>query len=135
MNSETQAVYDALAATRGKTLRESANFDSNRDKLIADLRLIVADADILIREAAGASSEEFSALKTRLEAKLADIRDKLSRVRAFAGNRAQQASAAAQAYARAKPWQAAGVLVATGAVVGFLLSRQTNGGVSDDRVE
>jgi ElaB/YqjD/DUF883 family membrane-anchored ribosome-binding protein len=135
MNDETKAVYEALAATRGKTLRESANFDNNRDKLMADLKLIIDDANTLIRQAAGASAEEFAVLRTRLEAKLTDIRGNLARAGTVAGDKAQQASAAALAYARAKPWQAAGVLIAVGAVVGFLLCRQSDGSVSDDRVE
>ena len=126
MNSETQAVYDALAANQGKTLRESANFDSNRAKLLADLKILVADADKLIREAAGASTEQFAALQTRMEAKLIDARLKLARAGSVAGDKARQATAAAQAYARARPWQTAGVLIAAGAILGLVLSRRSS---------
>ena len=124
MNSETQSVYDALAANQGKTLRESANFDHNRAKLLADLKVLVADADKLIREAAGASTEQFAALQTRMEAKLIDARLKLARAGSVAGDKARQATAAAQAYARARPWQTAGVLIAAGAILGLVLSRR-----------
>jgi ElaB/YqjD/DUF883 family membrane-anchored ribosome-binding protein len=126
MNSETQAVYDALAANQGKSLRESANFDSNRAKLLADLKILVADADKLIREAAGASTEQFAALQTRMEAKLVDARLKLARAGSVAGDKARQATAAAQAYARARPWQTAGVLIAAGAILGLVLSRRSS---------
>ena len=126
MNSETQAVYDALAANQGKTLRESANFDSNRAKLLADLKVLVADADKLIREAAGASTDQFAALQTRMEAKLVDARLKLARAGSVAGDKARQATAAAQAYARARPWQTAGVLIAAGAILGLVLSRRSS---------
>ena len=126
MNSATQAVYDALAANQGKTLRESANFDSNRAKLLADLKVLVADADKLIREAAGASTEQFAALQTRMEAKLVDARLKLARAGSVAGDKARQATAAAQAYARARPWQTAGVLIAAGAILGLVMSRRSS---------
>ena len=126
MNSETQSVYDALAANQGKTLRESANFDHNRAKLLADLKVLVADADKLIREAAGASTEQFAALQTRMEAKLVDARLKLARAGSVAGDKARQATAAAQAYARARPWQTAGVLIAAGAILGLVLSRRSS---------
>ena len=126
MNSATQAVYDALAANQGKTLRESANFDSNRAKLLADLKVLVADADKLIREAAGASTEQFAALQTRMEAKLVDARLKLARAGSVAGDKARQATVAAQAYARARPWQTAGVLIAAGAILGLVLSRRSS---------
>jgi len=126
MNNETQAVYDALAANQGKTLRESANFDSTRDKLLADLKVLVTDADKLIREAAGASADGFAALQTRMEAKLVDARSKLVRARSAAGDKAQQATAAAQAYARANPWQTVGVLIAAGVVLGLLLTHRSS---------
>src|SRR5258705_5190050 len=127
MNSETQAVYDALAANQGKTLRESSNFDSNRDQLLVDLTLVVADADKLIREAAGASTEGLAALHTRLEAKLAEAKAKLARARSAVNGKAQYAAAAAQTYVRANPWQSAGVLVAAGVILGFFLGRQSSG--------
>ena len=126
MNSETQSVYDALAANQGKTLRESANFDHNRAKLLADLKVLVADADKLIREAAGASTEQFAALQTRIEAKLVDARLKLALAGSVAGDKARQATAAAQAYARARPWQTAGVLIAAGAILGLVMSRRSS---------
>ncbi len=126
MNSETQSVYDALAANQGKSLRESANFDHNRAKLLADLKVLVADADKLIREAAGASTEQFAALQTRMEAKLVDARLKLARAGSVAGDKARQATAAAQAYARARPWQTAGVLIAAGAILGLVMSRRSS---------
>jgi len=126
MNNETQTVYDALAANQGKSLRESANFDSNRAKLLADLKVLVSDADKLIREAAGASTEQFAALQTRMEAKLVDARLKLARAGSVAGDKARQATAAARAYARARPWQTAGVLIAAGAILGLVLSRRSS---------
>jgi ElaB/YqjD/DUF883 family membrane-anchored ribosome-binding protein len=119
-------VYDALAANQGKTLRESANFDHNRAKLLADLKVLVADADKLIREAAGASTEQFAALQTRMEAKLVDARLKLARAGSVAGDKARLAAAAAQAYARARPWQTAGVLIAAGAILGLVMSRRSS---------
>ena len=135
MNSETRAVYDALAAKQGKTLRQSSNFDSNRDKLLADLKLVVADADQLIREAAGASTESIAELRARLETKVAEVKAKLARAKAAVGGKAQYASDAAQAYVRANPWQSAGVLVAAAVIVGFCLGRQSAGSDVDVPLE
>ena len=122
MSNETQAVYDASAANQGKTLRQASNFDGNRDQLLADLKRVVADADKLIRDAAGASSEGFAALQTRLEGKLAEATAKLAQARATVGGKAQYAAAAAQTYVRTNPWQSAGVLVAAGVILGFFFS-------------
>ena len=124
MNSETQAVYDALAATKSKSLRESANFDSNRTQLLTDLRLVMADADKLIREAAGASTDAIAAMYTRLEARLAETKAKLAEAGAAAGSKAQQAAVAATAYARANPWRAVTLVVAAGVLAGFFFGRR-----------
>jgi len=59
-----------------------------------------------------------------MEAKLVDARLKLARAGSVAGDKARQATAAAQAYARARPWQTAGVLIAAGAILGLVLSRR-----------
>ncbi len=131
MSNETQAVYDASAANQGKTLRQASNFDGNRDQLLADLKRVVADADKLIRDAAGASSEGFAALQTRLEGKLAEATAKLAQARATVGGKAQYAAAAAQTYVRTNPWQSAGVLVAAGVILGFFLGRQSAGAELD----
>lgn len=127
MNSETQAVYDALAANQGKTLRMASNFDSNKDNLLADLKLVVADAEKLIKEAAGASTEVFATLHERFEAKLGEAKTKLGRARSAVGDQAQQATAAAQAYVKANPWQSVGVLAAAALILGFCLGRQVTG--------
>ena len=123
MNSETQAVYDALAAARGKTLRESANFDSNRTQLLADLKLVMADADKLIREAAGASTDVIAMMYTRLEARLADTKAKLARAGPAAGSKAKEAALTATEYAKENPWRAAALVIAAGVLVGFMFGR------------
>ena len=127
MNSETRAVYDALVANQGKTLRVASNFDNNKDQLVTDLKLVVADAEKLIREVASASNESFAALHARFDAKMLDAKDKLGRVRIALGEQAHQATAVARTYVKANPWQSAGVLVGVAVLLGFFLVRQTAG--------
>ena len=125
MNNDTQAVYDALAENHGRSLRTASNFDGNKEKLLADLKLVAADAQKLIREVAGASQEGFATLHERFEAKLSDAKAQLGRARSAVGDQAQQATVAAQAYVKANPWQSAGVLAVAAMILGFFLGRQS----------
>jgi ElaB/YqjD/DUF883 family membrane-anchored ribosome-binding protein len=135
MNSETKAVYEALAENQGKSLRMASNFDDNKDKLLADLKLVAADAEKLIKEVAGASSEGFATLQGRFEAKLSDAKAQLGRARSAARDQAQHATVAAQAYVKANPWQSAGVLAVAAMILGFILGRQSAGSDVDVPIE
>ncbi len=127
MNIETRAVYDALAAKQSKTLRVASNFDNNKDQLVTDLKLVVADAEKLIREVASASNESFAALHARFDAKMLDAKERLGRVRTDLGEQAQQATAVARTYVKENPWRSAAVLVGVAVLLGFLVARQTAG--------
>jgi ElaB/YqjD/DUF883 family membrane-anchored ribosome-binding protein len=120
MNTETKAGHAALGAAGNKN-------DSSKDKLMADLKILVADAEDLLKEAADASNEGFARLRARFEMKLAESREKIGRTRAALGEKTQHATDAAHAYVKENPWQSAGVLTAAGAFLGFCLGRRSNG--------
>ena len=124
MNTETKAGHAALGAAENKN-------DSSKDKLLADLKMVVADAESLLKEAAGASNEGFARLRTQFEMKLAESRAKLGRARTALGEKTQHAADAAHAYVKKNPWQSAGILTAAGAIVGFCLGRRAGGAEVD----
>lgn len=126
MNIETKATHaamgDAIAgATAGQ--RQTANFSGNKDKLLADLKLVVADADKLVRDAAGSSVEQLSAAMARVETTVGETRAKLGRATSAVGNKARQASDATCTYVKQNPWRSAGIVAAAGLLAGMLLRR------------
>jgi ElaB/YqjD/DUF883 family membrane-anchored ribosome-binding protein len=123
MNTESKAGHAAL----GTTERSAANdFNSSRDKLVADLKILKADAEKMIKEAADSSAEGYAVLRTRLEGKLADAKVQLGQAKAAVGDKAQYAATAAHAYVKENPLQSAGILAAAGAMFGFLLGRKSS---------
>ena len=119
MNTQTKAIQDAVVPAQ-----PSYSYDSNKDKLIADLKTVVADGEKLIREAADTSAESFAVLRSRFEGTLNDAKAKLSRARNAVQENAQCASDSTQAYVRENPWKSAGVTAAAGVMLGFLLGRR-----------
>jgi ElaB/YqjD/DUF883 family membrane-anchored ribosome-binding protein len=103
---------------------QTHTYDSNKEKLLTDLRIVVADTQQLIKEAVDSSSEGLAALRTRFEQKLSAAKATLESARATVAGNARCAAAATSTYVKENPWQFAGVAVATGLIVGFLLSRR-----------
>lgn len=85
--------------------------------LLEDLRVLVRDAETLLRQTEGEVGERVSEVRSRIEDKLDDAR---GRLRGAGGDRAERMKAAARStetYVRENPWTA--VLIA--ASVGFLI--------------
>lgn len=123
MNVETKAGHAALGATE---LGAAKDFNGSRDKLVADLKILKADAEQMIKEAADSSAEGFTALRTRLEGKLADAKVQLVQAKDAVGDKTHRAAAAAQTYVKENPLQTVGILAAVGAMFGFLLGRKSS---------
>lgn len=91
-------------------------------KVNEDLRVLAADVQELMRLTAAASGEGLQELRARLGAQVQTLRDGASGVQASAGGSCRSAMVCADAYVKDKPWQAVGMGVAAGLVLGALLS-------------
>jgi ElaB/YqjD/DUF883 family membrane-anchored ribosome-binding protein len=125
MNTEAKASHDALGLSQRSTADHHAfSYDRNKDKLLADLKTVVADAETLIKEAAGSSVERFATLRTRFETKLSETRAGIDRARAAVGEKTKHATDATHAYVKQNPWKSVGVFAAAGVILGILLRRR-----------
>lgn len=96
----------------------------NRDKLVADLKTLAADAEALMRTTAAYSGEGVAVARQRLADNVSRVKDGLSTAQGYAMDTYRDASAAADAYVRDKPWQAVAIAAAVGFAVGILGSRR-----------
>jgi ElaB/YqjD/DUF883 family membrane-anchored ribosome-binding protein len=129
MNTESKAGHDAMRAGAAAV----NDYDSSRAKLMADLKLVVADARTLLKEAADCPADGFAALRTRFEKKLLEAKEQVGRAKIAVDEKAHRASAAARAYVKANPWQSAGIFVAAGLIFGALIgSLQANSDRQDE---
>jgi len=95
-----------------------------KDKLVTDLKGVVADADDLLKEMVDSSAEEFAAARTKIEGKLGDARSRLADARSAVTGKARVATDATFEYITENPWKVLGVASATGVILGILLSRR-----------
>jgi ElaB/YqjD/DUF883 family membrane-anchored ribosome-binding protein len=101
---------------------EADNFEKNKDKMLADLKVLVADADVLIRDAAETSTEGFAVLCAGLENKLNAAKAEVRRAKGTLTATTRQAANATQEYVRGNPWKLAAFSVAAGLLCGLLLT-------------
>ena len=98
--------------------------DASKDKLVADLKIVVADAEELLRATASQAGEKVSAARERIQASLANAKVKLSEAERAALEQAKQAAKEADEYVHEHPWKAVGIAAAAGLVLGLLIGRR-----------
>lgn len=103
---------------------EAAAAAVTKDKLIADLKLLVGDTEDLLRATAGQAGEKVAAARERMQASLADAKAKLAEAERAVLDRTKQAARATDEYVHEHPWAAVGVAAAVGLVLGMLISRR-----------
>ena len=99
-------------------------FDASKQKLVADLRAIVADSEELLRATASVAGDRASATRERVQATLNAAKAKLDDAEELLGERAKEAVANADEMVRDNPWAAVGIAVAVGFVLGAVLTRR-----------
>jgi ElaB/YqjD/DUF883 family membrane-anchored ribosome-binding protein len=96
----------------------------NKDKLIADFKVVIADAEEILRVTAGQAGEKMGDLREKAQARLADAKFKLAEAEAMIVDKAKAAGRAADDYVHDNPWRAVGVAAGVGLVIGLLIGRR-----------
>ena len=102
----------------------SVNNDVSKEKLVADLKVVVADAEELLRATASQAGEKVAAARERIQASLATAKVKLTDAERVLVDKTKETAKAADEYVRENPWQAVGIAAAAGLVLGVLISRR-----------
>lgn len=100
---------------------------TQREKLMGDLRVVVSDAEALLKMTADEVGESALGLRNRLQERLAEAKAGIVDLQANAKDRAVRAGRATDEYAHEHPWQSMAVGAIVGVLVGALLAR----GLSD----
>ena len=98
--------------------------DVNKDKLVADLKVVVADAEELLRATASQAGEKVTVARERIQASLATAKVKLTEAERALLEKTKQAAKVTDDYVRENPWQAVGIAAVAGLVLGVLISRR-----------
>lgn len=97
---------------------------NDREGLIEDLKLVVKDAEDLLRSTGKQVDEGYQAARARFESTLNDARQSLSGIEEQLAVQAREAVDQADAYVREHPWQAIGVGALAGLIAGLIIGRR-----------
>lgn len=100
-----------------------AGVQSQKDKLVDDIKSVMADAQELLNKARTSSAEGYSVVRTELEDRLGESIVRLQEVQEELKARARSAAKATDAYVHENPWKAIGYVALAGLIVGMLFSR------------
>ena len=95
-----------------------------KDRLMNDLRVVIADAEELMRTTAGEAGEGAAEARGRMLARLQSAKDNLVHLQDAAVAKAKAAGVAADDYVHGNPWRAIGAAAGVGLVVGLLIGRR-----------
>jgi ElaB/YqjD/DUF883 family membrane-anchored ribosome-binding protein len=94
------------------------------DKLMEDLRLVVEDAEELLRATAGNAGEKVAAARARAEDSIRAARARIAAAGEDAAERTREAAKATDEYVQHHPWTAVGIAAGVGLLVGYILGRR-----------
>lgn len=98
--------------------------DISRDKLVSDMRVVIADAEELLRATAGQAGDKVAAARARIQDSLDAAKIKLTQLSEVGAEKAKAAAYATDEYVHDHPWHAVGVAALVGLVLGTLISRR-----------
>lgn len=97
---------------------------AQRDKLMSDLKVVVADAEELLKLTANDVGEGTASLRARLQERLSHSKHSLLELQATASEKAKAAGHAADDYVHEHPWKSVALGAGVGMIVGLLISRR-----------
>lgn len=97
---------------------------AHKDKLMSDLRVVIADAEELLKVTADQAGEGAAEVRGRVQARMNQAKADLVRLQETALARAKAAGHAADEFVHVNPWKSISMAAGVGVVVGLLAGRR-----------
>jgi len=103
---------------------ETLSDEVNKEQLIADFKVVVADAEALLKATANQGGEKLAELRAKTEESLRVVKVRMAEAQEALLAKTRAAAKATDAYVHENPWQAVGVAAAVGFLIGLLIGRR-----------
>jgi ElaB/YqjD/DUF883 family membrane-anchored ribosome-binding protein len=98
--------------------------NSNKQKLVADMKNVVADAEEILRATAGIAGEKMAELRERISERLSDAKLRLADAEAIVCDKTKAAARATDDFVNENPWQSVGIAAGVGLLLGIIIGRR-----------
>ena len=95
-----------------------------KEKLVEDVKVVLRDADVLLRETAGQLGDKARDARDRLERGMQVAKERLSELQKQSVEQAKVAAKATDEFVHDHPWQSVGIAFAVGALIGVIIGRR-----------
>lgn len=96
----------------------------SKDKLVQDLKVVIADAEELLRATASQAGEKAAQAREKIQDSLHKAKIKLAEAEDVVIDKTKQAARATDEYVHEHPWRAVSVAAGIGLIIGMLISRR-----------
>jgi ElaB/YqjD/DUF883 family membrane-anchored ribosome-binding protein len=96
----------------------------NKQKLVQDLRVVVADAEELLRATASQAGDRVTVAREKIQKSLERAKVKLGEAESAVADKTRQMAHVTDEYVHENPWKAVGVAAGIGLIIGLLISRR-----------
>lgn len=111
--------------TTGSSMESSPN-EFTKDQLMSDFKVVVEDAEELLRATAGQGGDKLAEVRAKAEESLRRAKERMAEAQAALLARTREAAQATDVYVHEKPWEAVGVAAAAGFIIGWLVGHGYN---------
>ena len=98
--------------------------NSSKQKLVSDMKIVVSDAEEILRATAGVAGEKMVDLRERIGERLQEAKLRIADAEAALVDRTKAAAHAADDYVNENPWQAVGIAAGVGLLLGLVIGRR-----------
>ncbi len=96
----------------------------SKEKLVQDLRIVVADTEELLRATASQAGEKVAVAREKIQQTLDRAKVRLAEAEDIVIDKTKQAARATDDYVQEHPWKAAGIAAGIGLIIGLLIGRR-----------
>ena len=98
--------------------------DQTKDKLFSDMKIVLSDAEDLLKAAASSSGERAAELREKAMLSLRRAKEAVQDAQVAVIEKSKAAARATDDYVHDHPWRAIGVAAAVGFFVGLMINRR-----------
>jgi len=103
---------------------ETATKDINKDHLINDFKVVITDAEALLKATVNTGGEKVAEIRAKAEESLGIAKARMADAQAAVLARTKEAAKAADIYVHENPWRSVGLAASVGVVIGLLIGRR-----------
>ena len=103
---------------------ETATKGINKDHLINDFKVVITDAEALLKATVNTGGEKVAEIRAKAEESLGIAKARMADAQAAVLARTKETAKAADAYVHENPWRSVGLAASIGVVIGLLIGRR-----------